>query len=206
MSNVSLDSSSPLVVGTGVVQDKLLVSSPSNPPFVVTRSFQTAPSDLGHADWGILADLTKNTDVDSFRSQFAACIVERIKITIVACALPKADAATRRLRIGVASRDFALSVNRSGVLDSTAFSIVGLQDYVLSHNAMPSFVVVYSRAPSGSELRFPDGLQLDLNALEVRFRYPSPVVFNTRVTDGKTAVVTMDYEITLSGSGNPFGY
>jgi len=211
-SNVVLDSSNHVFPAVAVSSSTSglpvnSITTSSSPVGAVggTKRFATYASDVWVGDFGEAYTFSGHTQASTFASLFGACYVERVIFTLVSLKAFTPGSAPRIFRFGIVPRGTAMSLSKR----SSAGNIPWLQNFVVGANLHSQATVTYARNPVGSELPFPPGLQLDLNATEVRFRYPTPVVLHStheEVTkENNCALVSWHLEFELTGEGVSFG-
>jgi hypothetical protein len=184
------------------------ITTSSNPVGSVggSKRFAAYGGNVYVGDFGEAYTFKGHTQASTFASLFGACYLERITFTLVSLVALTPGSSPWIFRFGVIPRGTADSISNK----STAGDIPYLQNFVVGATHHSQAVVTYARDPAPGELSFPPGLQLDLNATEVRFRYPTPAVLHVTqqtVADKKenVALVKWHVEFTLRGEGATFG-
>lgn len=207
--NVVLDSSNatlPAVPDSSVSSNLApgplaLSSSPSGAVGGVKR-FATDGVDLLSSEFGQIFDIRAHTQAAAFSSLFGACYVEKVILTLTSLVALETGSAPWIFRFGLIPRGAAMS--KSDV--PTAANLPWLHPFISGATHHLQEKVVFARFPVGNELPFPPGLQLDLNATEIRFKYPTPAVLHkTRKTANPYAVLNWHIEFELRGEGTSFG-
>jgi hypothetical protein len=211
-SNVVLDSSNhvfPAVAvsssTSGLPNNTIDTSSGVSGALGGTKRFATYASDVWIGDYGEGYSFTGHTQASTFASLFGACYVEYVRFTLVSLQAFATGTQPRIFRFGIVPRGTAKSLAKK----PQAGNIPWLQNFVVGATHHNQATVTYARNPRGDELPFPPGLQLDLNATEVRFKYPTPVVLHStyeEVTkENNKPLVSWHLEFGLTGEGVSFG-
>lgn len=208
-SNVVLDSSNsslPAVpdtsASTNLPSGPIAISTVPSGPVGGVKRFATGGVNLRSSQYGQSFTFKEHTQAASFASLFGACYVERVTITLTSLIARSTDSAPWVFRFGVVPRGTPNVVSDVANADN----IPWLHHFIAGSTLHYTTSITFARFPGANELPFPPGLQLDLNATEIRFKYPTPVVMLSNPSGAdKKDVCKWNIEFELRGEGTVFG-
>jgi len=207
---VSLTSSVPAASNSASLQpNDIGISSASGGSFGGTKRFTSSAATVESDDFGQIFSFSGAVGFNEFKSTYAELLVDKVTFHITALSALSLDSSPWIFTFGIVPRGIAQHT-ASTVALPTGGQISFLQDFIVSSTVHNTSCVTYAANPVGNELPFPPGIQLDLNAVEVRFRYPQPAIFHlTRKPPNSkgetTPLVHWRVEFEVTGRGRGFG-
>jgi len=183
----------------------IAVTTVPSAPVGGVKRFATYAADIYSDSFGQAFEFKEQTQACNFAGLFGACYVERIIFTLTALTSCSSGSTPGLFRVGV--------IPRGSVMDKSKISLAGnypwMHNFVVGSPLFPSVKIVFARFPASGEEPFPPGLQLDLNATELRFNYATPAVLHTTRANVKAGeekpLLKWHLEFELRGEGTAFG-